>query len=159
MDPNEGLVKVRVKLLGSALDSGYETETLWAEPLEGNTYRIWNLPVFAYNLEMRAIVECEPDPEGGLPIVTRVLEQGDCFTIRLYFSREATDDQIEEVLDFLSERRAIFEKGSREIWAVGFRTAEDYEWVGPALAPFVTNGILVFESALQSDEPAVGDTV
>ena len=158
MDPNEGLVKIRVKLLGSALDSGYETETLWAEPLEANTYRIWNLPVFAYNLEMRAIVECEPDPEGGLPIVTRVLEPGDCFTIRIYFSADATDEQIEEVLDFLSQRRAIFEKGSREIWAVGFRTAEDYEWAGPALAPFVSNGILEFESALQSDEPQVGDT-
>ena len=84
-NPNEGLVKVRVRLLGSALQSGYESETLWAEFLGTNRYRIWNLPVFVYNLNMRAIVECEPDPAGGLPIVTRVIEQGDCFTIRLYF--------------------------------------------------------------------------
>jgi Domain of unknown function (DUF4265) len=87
--------------------------------------RIRNLPVFAYNLDMRAIVECEPDPEGGLPIVSRVVERGDCFTIRLYFTCQVTDEQIEEVLDLLSERRAIFEKSSREVWAVGLRTPED----------------------------------
>jgi hypothetical protein len=157
MDPNEGLVKVRVKLLGSALDSGYDSETLWAEPLGANTYRIWNLPVYAYNLDMRAIVECEPDPETGMPIVTRVLEPGDCFTVRLFFGKEVSDEQIEEVLDLLSQRRAIFEKGSRELWAVGFRTSEDYDWVGSALAPFVSVGILGFESSSQPDEPAVGD--
>src|SRR5215813_6697544 len=128
MDPNEGLVKVRVKLLGSALNSGYDSETLWAEHLEGNRYRIWNLPVFAYNLDMRAIVECEPDPEGGLPIITRVLERGDCPTVRLYFNREASDEQIQEVLDLLSQRRALFEKSSRELWAVGLRTSVDYDW-------------------------------
>jgi hypothetical protein len=156
MDPNEGQVKVRVQLLGSALESGYETETLWAEPLGGNQYRIWNLPVFVYNLDMRAIVECEPDPEGGLPIVTRVVEPGDCFTVRLYFSTQASDEQIQEVLDLLSERHALFEKYSRELWAVGLRTAEDYEWLGLSLAPFVRDAILEFESSFQPNEPAVG---
>ena len=156
MDPNEGLVKVRVQLLGSAAKSGYDSETLWAEPLGANRYRIWNLPVFAYNLDMRAIVECEPDPAGGLPIVTRVLEQGDCFTVRLYFSTRASDEQIQEVLDLLSQRRALFEKNSRELWAVGLRTAEDYEWLESTLARFVGDGILKFESSFQPDEPAIG---
>ena len=156
MDPNEGLVKVRVQLLGSAVKCGYQSETLWAEPLGGNQYRIWNLPVFAYNLDMRAIVECEPDPEGGLPVVTRVLQQGDCFTVRLYFSARASDEQIQEVLDLLSQRRALFEKNSRELWAVGLRTAQDYEWLGSALAPFVGEGILEFESSFQPDEPTIG---
>jgi hypothetical protein len=156
INPNEGLVKVRVRLTGSALQSGYESETLWAEPLGANRFRIWNLPVFVYNLDMRAVVECEPDPGGGLPIVTRVVEPGDCFTIRLYFHATANDAQIQNVLDVLSQRRALFEKNSREIWAVGLRTPEDYEWVGSALEPFVRNGILAFESALQSGEPPVG---
>ena len=157
MDSNKGLVKVRVKLLGSAVKSGYDSETLWAEPLGENRYRIWNLPVFAYNLDMRAIVECESDPEGGLPIVTRVLEEGDCFTVRLYFSRQASDEQIQEVLDLVSQRRALLEKNSREVWAVGLRTLEDYEWLGSGLAPFVRDGILNFESSFQRNEPAIGD--
>ena len=155
-DPNEGLVRVRVRLLGSALESGYESEILWAEPLGGNRYRIWNLPVFVYNLDMRAIVECEPDPDGGLPIVTRVVEEGDCFTIRLYFTQTATEDQIQAVLDVLSERRALFEKHAQFLWAVGLRSLEDYEWVGSALKPFVRDGVVSFESSLQGDEPPVG---
>lgn len=105
---------------------------------------------------MRAIVECEPDSDGGLPIVTRVLEQGDCFTIRISFNLKATADQIQIVLDLLSDRRALIEKTSRQLWAVGFRTLADYEWAGPALAPFVRDGVLSFESSQQRDEPAVG---
>jgi hypothetical protein len=157
-DPNEGLVRVRVPLTGSALQSGYESEILWAEPLGGNLYRIWNLPVLVYNLDMRAVVECEPDPDGGLPIVTRVVEEGDCFVIRLFFNPKASDDQIQTVLDLLSEHRAVLEKSSRELWAVGLRTLEDYKWIGSALAPFVRDDILTFESALQSDEPVMGET-
>jgi len=155
-DSDEPDVKVRVRLLGSALQSGYDSETLWAEPLGTNRYRIWNLPVFAYNLDLRDIVECEPDAEGGLPIVTRVVEKGDCFTIRLFFTESATDEQIQGVLDLLSERRAMFEKYSTHLWAVGLRSLQDYEWVGLALDPFVTDGILTFESSLQPDEPQVG---
>jgi hypothetical protein len=48
------------------------------------------------------------NPGGGLPIVTRVVEQGDCFTIRLYFKAAASDAQIQDVPDILSERRALF---------------------------------------------------
>ncbi len=83
-DAHEGLVKVRVRLPGSALESGYEFESLWAEPLGGGatgsgTFRS------SPTTSTCATVERAPDPEGGLPIVTRVVEQGDCFTTRLYF--------------------------------------------------------------------------
>src|SRR4029450_14088552 len=93
-DPNEGLVRVRVPLTGSALQSGYESEILWAEPLGGNLYRIWNLPVLVYNLDMRAVVECEPHPDGGLPIVTRGVEEGDCFVICVFFESYASYGEI-----------------------------------------------------------------
>lgn len=156
-DPHEGLVKICVQLVGKARDSGYESESLWAEPLGSNRYKVWNLPVFVYNLDMRAVVECRPDPDGGLPIVTRVIEPGDCFVVRIYFEPAARDEQIQEVLDLLSTRDAIFEKCNRNLWAVGLRTLEDFDWVGPALQPFVDSNILVFESAYQTDEPQIGE--
>jgi hypothetical protein len=126
--------------------------------LGNNRYRVWNLPFYVYNLDMRAIVECKPDPEGGLPIVVRVVEPGDCPIIRIFFDEKATDEQINSVLDLLSKRRALLEKGSREFWAVGFRSNEDYEWAGPALEPFASSGLLEFESAYQLDEPEIGAT-
>ena len=158
LDPNEGLIKVRVHLLGSALESGYESETLWAEDLGEQRYRIWNLPVYAYNIGMRDIVECAPDPEGGLPVVTRVLEQGDCFTVRLYFSAAASDSEIESVLGLLSERRVLFEKSDRLLWAIGLRSREDYDWIGTGLEPFISSGSVALESAYQVAEPPVGAT-
>lgn len=117
---------------------------------------MWNLPVFAYNLDMRSIVECVADPKGGLPLAVRVVEPGDCYVIRLYFKAEATDADIQSVLDLLASRRALVEKYSRMIWAVGMRSLPDYEWVGPALQPFVDARLLAFESGMQRDEPTLG---
>jgi len=153
---SEGQVKILVPLLGSARDSGFESETLWAEPLGGNRYRIWNLPVFAYNLDMRAVVECAPDPQGGLPVAIRVLEPGDCYVIRLYFTDVASDSDIQAVLDILSAQRAVFEKYNRRVWAVGLRSVDDYALVGVALREHVARGVLTLESARQPDEPELG---
>jgi hypothetical protein len=155
-DPNDGQVKIRVPLLGSALESGLESESLWAEPLGANRYRLWNLPVFAYNLDMRAIVECREDPDGGLPVAVRVVEPGDCYVVRLYFGQTATETDIQKVLDLLSTRRALFEKHSVRLWAVGLRTIDDFDWLGQALKPYVDANILKFESGRQKAEPVLG---
>jgi len=156
-DPNAGLVKIEVPLLGAARESGFESETLWAEPLGAGRYRVWNLPVYAYNLDMRAVVECREIPGGGLPVVTRVVEPGDCFVIRLFFSEAATEQQIQGVLNILSSRKALFEKASLRHWAVGLRTMPDFDWVGPALEQFVKDGIVSLESAFQPDQPTIGE--
>jgi hypothetical protein len=156
-DAHDGLVKVRVPLLGSALESGLESESLWAEPVGDNCYRIWNLPVFAYNLDMRAVVECKEDPDGGLPVAVRLVEPGDCYVARLYFGQTATETDIQNVLDLLSTRRALFEKYSVRLWAVGLRTIDDVNWLGQALKPYAHGSILEFESGLQENEPVLGD--
>jgi hypothetical protein len=155
-DPHDGQVKIRVPLVGIARESGFESESLWAEPLGDNLYRVWNLPVFVYNLDMRAVVECKPDPDGGQPVAIRVVEPGDCYVIRLYFHDGATDAHIQEILDVLSSRRALFEKYNRRLWAVGLRTIPDYEWVRPALKRFVDADLVTVESAFQPDIAALG---
>lgn len=78
-DHHSGQVEIALPLLGSARDSGFESEAVWAEPLGENRYRIWNLPVFAYNIDMRAIGECAPGADGELPTVVRVVETGRLF--------------------------------------------------------------------------------
>ena len=153
---NDELVKMAIPLLGSARDSGFEFETVWAEPLGQNRYRIWNLPVFAYNIDMRAIVECSSGSDDGFPVAVRVLEPGDCFVVRLYFNDSASDQDIDSVLDLLGGKRALFEKYDRRLWAVGLRSKENYDWLGPALEPYVARKVLEFESGLQPDEPVLG---
>jgi hypothetical protein len=106
---------------------------------------------------MRAIVECRDDPDGGFPIVTRVVEPGDCFVIRLYFTESAREADIQAVLDVLGTREALFEKYNDHLWAVGLRTRGDYVWIGEAIRPFVEAHIFEFESGLQDNEPTLGD--
>ena len=152
----DGQIKIRIPLLGAALESGATSELVWAEPLGGNRYRVWNIPAFAYNLDLRAIVECVADPSGEPPVAVRVVEPGDCHVVRLLFQPSATDAQIEGVLELLASRRAIVEKFKRTRWGVGLRSREDYEWFGDALLRFVKEGILGFESGLQRDQPTLG---
>lgn len=154
--PDSDLVKVQIPLLGGARESGFESEAVWAEPLGNGRYRVWNLPVFAYNLDMRAVVRCEPDPQGGLPRAVEVLEPGDCYVVRLFFSEAASEAEIDRVLRLLSESRALFEKCNNRLWAVGLRSVEDYEALGAMLQPFVDQGVLQLESGLQSDQPTLG---
>lgn len=113
--------------------------------------------MFAYNLDMRAVVECRDDPDGGSPIVTKVIEPGDCYVIRVAFTELAGEADTQSVLDLLGTRRALVEKYNSRLWAVGLRTRDDYGWVGGALRPFVDAKILNFESGLQATEPTVGD--
>jgi len=156
MSAEQSQVKIRIPLLGAARETGSTSELLWAEPLGGDRYLIWNIPALAYNVQLRDVVECEPDADGGPPVAVRVLERGDCYVIRLFFQHTATDAQIETVLDVLAARRAVLEKFRRQFWGVGLRSLEDYKWAGAALQPFVDNGILRFESAFQADEPWLG---
>jgi hypothetical protein len=156
MSRDKGLVKIRIPLLGAAKETGAMSELVWAELLEGRRYLIWNIPSLAYNVQMRDVVECESDADGRPPVAVRVLERGDCHVIRLFFQPVATDAQIEEVLDMLAARRAVLEKFRQHFWGVGLRTVEDYKWAGVVLLPFVDQGILVFESALQADQPWLG---
>jgi hypothetical protein len=157
MSRADGQIKIRIPLLGTARESGSTSELVWAEPLGENRYLIWNIPALAYNVGMRDVVECEPEPDGEPPVAVRVVERGDCYVIRLFFQNIATDAHIDEVLGVLAARRAVLEKFRREFWGVGFRTVEDYRWAGPALQPFVDNGILTFESAFQAHEPRLGE--
>ena len=157
--PNENLIKIRIPLVGSARDSGFESETVWAEPLGANRYRVWNLPVFAYNIDMRAIVECTSAEEDGFPVVVRVVEPGDCYVVRLYFAKDATAGDIDAVLGVLSSRQAVFEKYEHNLWAVGLRSVGDYKWIGGALKDYIDRGLLTIESGYQPNEPKLGERV
>ena len=151
-------MKIEVPLTGSARESGYQSESVWAEPLGDNKFRIWNLPAFAYNLNMRAVVECALAVGGGLPVAVRVVEQGDVHVVRVFFADSASAEQIRGVLDLLGSRNALFEKYGERLWAVGLRSVVDYEWLGEALQPHVDAGLLGFESGYQPDEPGIGQS-
>jgi len=144
--------KILIPLRGSARVGTLEHEAVWADDLGDGLYKVWNIPFWAFNIEMTDIVRCR-GVEGSLPEVVAVVEKGSCLCLRLGFHPSVTDDDIHNALDRLAQRKAILEKGSRTYWAVGMRSVEDFNWVGEALSDLVTAGKVFIESVLQPDEP------
>src|SRR5688572_8390613 len=60
-------------------------EWLWAFPTGDGSYRIDNIPFFAYDINYGDIVRCEPDPDGKL-MLSEVVEPSGHLTFRLKFS-------------------------------------------------------------------------
>ena len=57
-------------------------ETLWADPVGPDLYRLDNSPFWAYGVSWRDIVEAHPDPDGMLRM-TRVVEKSGHRTVRV----------------------------------------------------------------------------
>ena len=55
----ERLVKITIPLPENNL-AGADTESLWAEPVGGNAFKIKNVPFYAKGLSCEDVVEAEP---------------------------------------------------------------------------------------------------
>ena len=149
-NPNAGQVKIAIDLPEEAQVGKINRETLWAEPEGGGLYRIYNVPLHAFNVHIGDLVRCAP---GDPPTVEAVVDRSGAQTFRIYFSESATHDQIQEILHRMLSRQAILEKANDRVWAIGMRTVRDYEWAGPRLVNLQANGVLQFESGFQEDMP------
>ena len=72
----------QVKVL---LQEGEYVETLWADPLGNNLYRLDNLPFWAYGISWHDVVEATPAPDGMLTMV-RVVTKSGHRTVRARFN-------------------------------------------------------------------------
>jgi len=71
--------KVKVQLS----DESGNVETLWADPLGDDLYRLDNTPWYAYRLSCGDIIEARPEEQGGFPVFVRVVRKSGFRTIRL----------------------------------------------------------------------------
>ena len=81
------------------LQEGEYVETLWAEPVGPDLYRLENSPFWAYGVSWLDVVEAHPDPDGMLRM-RGVVEKSGHRTVRVIFERGADES---------SEARAILE--------------------------------------------------
>src|SRR4026208_1081710 len=66
-------------------------ETLWAEPVGVNQYRLDNSPFFAYGVSWQDVIEAVPG-ESGMPIMRRVIAKSGHRTIRIILAADARID-------------------------------------------------------------------
>ena len=106
----QGLVTIVVNLEPDAWH-GYGTETVWAEKVGGNRYRLRNTPFYAFGVSAEDVVFAEPDDEARL-VFSSVSLRGGHSTYRII--RAA--DREEMLLDFLGtscETRLLVRRGAR----------------------------------------------
>ena len=79
-------------------------ETLWADPLGGDRYRLDNLPFWAYGVSVHDVIEARPD-DSGRPAFVRVVEKSGNRTVRVVLKPPA--DRAPESQAVLDGLRAL----------------------------------------------------
>lgn len=85
-------------------------ESLWAEKVGPNRYRLDNNPIFLYGISYGDIVEAESMPDTTMLRFTRVVEKSGNRTIRIYTeSPEIHEEAFKPVLDGLKKLGCDYE--------------------------------------------------
>jgi hypothetical protein len=66
-------------------DGTADTETLWAQKLDGDNYRLDNSPFYAYSVSWEDVIYAPFDDNEQLPTFERVVEKSGNRTVRVIF--------------------------------------------------------------------------
>lgn len=143
------------------------TEILWAESLEGGTYRLLSVPVFAYGISRGAVVLATVDVVGVR--LERVVEESPGATLRVYTQEPhlATwlyQDKILPVAAALGLGIGPATLFDPEVVAIHVQSRPQWQAVGRVLDTVVANGMARFwelgDPNLQtrSEEPGSSNT-
>ena|ERR1700720_244436 len=110
----EGLVKVTFDL--PSKDGRVASESLSAEAVGGNSYRLRNVPVYVYGYSERDIVRAEPN-ESRLK-VRGIVERGGHSTYRAFLAEQTTEEQFNKDWVPLGELGCSYERATQRLIAV-----------------------------------------
>lgn len=110
----EGLVKLVFDLPGQ--DSPMETESLWAEPVGDNLYRLRNVPFYVYGFSEQDTVRVE-EKEGRLAVKC-VVHRGGHSTYRIFLPEQTTEEQFSKNWIPLEKLGCTYERATRRCVAV-----------------------------------------
>jgi hypothetical protein len=71
----EAEAKAKVLIRGQSFDGEDSAEAVWADRLTVDTYRIQNLPFFAYGVSLHDVVLAPTDPASGVPTFEQVISK------------------------------------------------------------------------------------
>jgi hypothetical protein len=107
-------------------DGSAEVETLWADDLGGDRYRLDNCPFYAYGVSWNDVVYAPYDPDEGFPTFGRVLEKFGNRTIRVILDPPAeAGNESEKLLNSLIALGCSCERASKSYVAVNIPRSTD----------------------------------
>lgn len=137
------MVKVHVDLPNGDDVSG---ESLWAEDMGQNLYRIRNVPFHAYGLNFYDIVYAKARVEDLKPSILRVQEASGHKTLRVIFLDESCKDDRVALLKRLQVHEAYFENANDTLFAIDVEPEGDYGAVCDLLHEWEKDGVLSYET-------------
>jgi hypothetical protein len=160
-DPPDNVIKV-IAAVDEDDPWGRGTEGLWAEPLGGDRFKLWNVPWHARGLNWGDIVRCERrEMEGGgehLQIAD-VVERSGHVGFSAYFYAETPEEQRNAVLRDLEGMGAWFEwyepggEGRGRLYAVDVPPDADWQRVYDYLTKAEERGVLGWQSSWRGERP------
>ena len=112
------LVKIEIPLPRSD-EYSYETETVWAEPVGEQNYKIRNTPFYARELSFEDIVNVDRGPDGTL-VLRSVTQRGGHSTYRIFLEEGVSleDPRFLEYWAPLEARGCSYEGATPRLYAV-----------------------------------------
>ena len=139
----EGFEKIRIDLPNHWAIGG---ESMWAEPLGNDLYKIQNVPFYAYGLNFHDIVRATADSDELKPEIRELVEPSGHRTFRLFFKKGIKREQQEEILDSFQELHVSYERADKIYVALDMKPVGDYQSVFDKLEEYEKQGILGFET-------------
>ena len=140
---DEQLTKVHIDLPNHWATGG---ESLWAQALEADRYRIENVPFYAYDLNFHDIVEARPSAPDLKPSVLRVLARSGHHTVRVFFGDDVAESDRIAHLSALQGLHVTFERCSARYFALDLEPEADIGEVRERLDALEAAGVLEYET-------------
>lgn len=134
-----------VKILFHPNDDHYTTtETLWAEPLGNDTYRLRNTPFYFYGASSDDIVHAMPNSDGLLTF-HEVVGRGGSSTYRILVREGAEQSGFEEFWRPLGEVGCKLERAAGRFYAIDVPPGTNVDHVVALLAKGEENDVWSWE--------------
>ena len=139
----ENLTKLHLELPQHWATGG---ESLWAEELGSDLYRIRNVPFFAYGLSFCDVVRATADSPDLKPEIREIVEPSGHKTLRLFFSESVDRDEQIKLLESLHQYKAYYERANDIHVAIDIEPEGSYEDVCSKLFEWENAGLLSYET-------------
>lgn len=141
------LIKIHVDLPNNEDVGG---ESMWAEDLGNDLYRIRNTPFNAYGINFYDIVYAKAKSKELKPSIIKVHKYMGHKTLRIIFLDDSSTEERVSRLKTLSEYKAYFENADDISFAIDIEPEGNYEAVYDLLLTWENKGILSFETCESS---------
>jgi len=139
----EGLEKIHIDLPNHWAVGG---ESMWAEPLGNDLYKIENVPFYAYGLNFQDIVRATSDSDELKPEIRELIMLSGHRTFRIFFNKEVNKEKQEKILESFRKLHVSYERADKIYVALDMKPEGDYQAVFDKLEEHEKQDVLGFET-------------